>query len=63
MASFCNDERVLFGVMCGHERKTLRLSDRGFAAAVAVVRDVGVHRLPRSRQRHTFNERGAPLTR
>jgi hypothetical protein len=26
MASICNDERVAFGVMSGHERKTLRLS-------------------------------------
>ena len=27
MASICNDERVTFGVLSGHERKTLRLSD------------------------------------
>ena len=27
MASICNDERVRFGVMSGHERKPLRLSD------------------------------------
>ena len=26
MASICNDERVAFGVMSGHGRKTLRLS-------------------------------------
>ena len=26
MASICNDERATFGVMSGHERKTLRLS-------------------------------------
>jgi glycogen debranching enzyme len=26
MASICNDERVAFGVMSGHDRKTLRLS-------------------------------------
>ena len=26
MASICNDERGAFGVMSGHERKTLRLS-------------------------------------
>ena len=27
MASICNDERVFLGVMSGHERKTLSLSD------------------------------------
>ena len=27
MASICNDERGSFGVMSGHERKTLRLSE------------------------------------
>ena len=26
MASICNDERAAFGVMSGHDRKTLRLS-------------------------------------
>jgi hypothetical protein len=28
MASICNDERVRFGVLSGHERKTLKLSGR-----------------------------------
>ena len=31
MASTCNDERAAFGVMSGHDRKTLSLSGRSGA--------------------------------
>jgi len=33
MARICNDERASFGVMSGHDRKTLSLSVLGGAAA------------------------------
>jgi hypothetical protein len=32
MASICNDEQVSFGVMSGHDRNTLSLSDEGCAS-------------------------------
>ena len=37
MASICNDERAPFGVMSGHERKTLSLSDGSAKVAIADV--------------------------
>ena len=38
MASICNDERVRFGVVSGHDRKTLRLSDQAVSAGGSNVR-------------------------
>ncbi len=32
MASICNDERALFGVVSGHDRKTLSLSAACFCS-------------------------------
>ena len=58
MASICNDEQGCFGVMSGHDRKTLRLSVliRGIVpgkqhAGVAEAREIAdAHRVQRADQ-------------
>ena len=40
MASICNDERVRFGVVSGHDRKTLKLSGHGLQHAPGAGRGI-----------------------